>query len=436
MTVYRLLEPLQPVLSGRWWWVGASLAAVALALLVRELLPAVRRPRAAACRACGHPFGPGTRFDADPPPRCSECGREERSAAAACRHPPRRGRVAALGLVLLLVALPFAVWHNVHLSVARLALPRWVTTAHAALPGGLRVSRQADPTQEWLGLEPNFADGALLVGWGDPPPATAPSAFVWPERERVLVSKDGGPGVATSYLGPFVFGVEATLPAGRMPAPGVPGFGGDVTGDGTPDLVIGEVNVGSGGGITWFLVDGRDPGPTMVLLGVGSFRPDGGGAWLFDAVCAGFRYRVVPGAFLQDPSVTGSWDPAAHSWAPDAARMRADPDLALLARCIAESRAALRECAASSPGEPCRAPSACPAAAAALSRAVLHLAFTGNAAGWEDWVRVALDAPDLPPGGGAFAEGLVLEVRKAFQMCGCLTVLRQLNGEGFAEEPR
>ena len=106
MTWFGLLDPIQPVLSGRWWWVGALAAAVAAWLVLRESVPALRRSADARCRRCGHPFPPGSRFDAEPRPRCSECGAETRSSRDAHVRPMRPWRLAASILLLTAVVLP------------------------------------------------------------------------------------------------------------------------------------------------------------------------------------------------------------------------------------------------------------------------------------------------------------------------------------------
>jgi hypothetical protein len=435
MTWFRLLDPLQPVLSGRWWWVGALAAAVAAWLVLRESVPALRRSADARCRRCGHPFPPGARFGAEPFPRCSECGAQARSWRDAHVRPIRTRRFLASVALLGAVVLPFALWHNVHLFLARLLLPRWVATARAELPDGLAVVHEVDPVQAWVGWEPNAGDGAWHGGWGDAPPSTAPGAFLWPEEHRMRITSPDGRSLATNHLGPLVFGAGAGLPPGAMPAVGTPGFGGDLTGDGEPDLVVGEVNVGSGGGVGWFRADSAGGALSLVPVGTGTFREAAPGEWLFDAACGGFRYRIAPGALLQDPSVPCTWDPLARTWTPDPGRMRADVDPLLLDSCVRAARSAWAECADARPVNGPDAGTTCPAAAAALARGAIHLAFTGHGAGWGAWVLRASSAAGIPPD-GPFAAGLVGELRKAFACCACAEALRELNGAGFSGDAR
>lgn len=432
------LAPLQPVLSGRWWWVGALLVAIPAFFLLRELLPPLRRTRAAQCRRCGHPFDPATAFEDGRAVRCSECGREARSRGDAHVRPIRRVRAAAFALALCAVAAPLALWHNVHLCAARLLLPRWVVADRAELAGGFTVIAEFDPSQEYLGLWPNLADGAWSGGWGDAPPDTAPGAFMWPDRRRVRIVAADGRAIATAYLGPYVFGTDARGAVDSLPAAGSPGFGGDITGEGEPDLVLGEINVGSGGGVRWLMLD-VPPAPAEIALreiGLGTFRADGPSrALLFDRCCAGFRYRVVPGAFLQDPTVACEWDPLARTWLPAAERMRAAPDEALLERCAAQARAAAAACLAEGPspaagGGPAFAP--CPEAISPLARGVLHLALTGNGARWEQWASSVLPESQW----SATTERFVAEMRWCLESCACIDTLRELNGPEFAKGAR
>ena len=432
MTWFHMLDPLQPVLSGRWWWVGALAAAVAAWLVLRESVPALRRSADARCRRCGHPFPPGSRFDAEPRPRCSECGAETRSSRDAHVRPMRPWRLAASILLLTAVVLPYALWHNVHLFLARQLLPRWVTTARAELPGGLSVEHEVDPVQAWIGWEPNVGLGAWHGGWGDPPPATMPGEFIWPEEHRTRITSAEGRSLQTNYLGPFVFGSKADLPPGRMPSVGSPGFGGDMTGDGEGDLVVGEVNVGSGGGIRWFRAATSGGGPSLTAIGMGSFREAAPGEWLFDAACGGFRYRIAPGAFLQDPSVTCAWDPLANAWVPDPDRRRGPPNPVFIESGVRSAGKAWAECSAGGTEGGPDPGTACPAAAAALARGAIHLAFTGNGEDWDLWVRRAAAAAGITAG-APFVDRLVDELRRSFACCGCAEALRELNGPDFAE---
>jgi hypothetical protein len=165
----------------------------------------------------------------------------------------------------LLIALPLMVWHSVPVFIARTLMPRWVTEGRAEFPNGLTLVYEVDPLQEWFDIEPNTAVGAWRGNFEDLAEVSDASrndgwnnrtSYVWPDRRRLRVWTDVNHPTLTEHFGHIVFGAEGWSPTlgQAMPPIGSPGFGGDITGDGIGDVIVGEVNDGSGGGTTWMMV--------------------------------------------------------------------------------------------------------------------------------------------------------------------------------------
>jgi hypothetical protein len=272
-------------------------------------------------------------------------------------------------------------------------------------------------------------------------------------------------------MGPCQFGVvfagsEGTSRGGTMPPVGSPGFGSDITGDGEPDVIVGELNVGSGGGIMWMRITlpeeaAQDGGPSFAMVGIGmgmgTFRHDEvRGDWVFVAECHGFRYAFAPGAGgVRDMEIACTWDPLRRNWTPDASRMRREPDRALLARSAAEAAHAWDQCERFAvdgddggpideraldeasrarlqlmrdAGAPGRSDCPCPGLMAHLVAGVAELVTSGHGAEWEPWVRMAWP----PHAGDAYRDRFVATMRLALETCECSEVLRELGAVAFA----
>jgi hypothetical protein len=464
MNVYDRLSPLEPLLAGEWRWAGYAAIALPLAITLWALVG--RRWRADGtrrCPRCGHAFAPSADFGSPQGVRCTECGVIPRSELHALRRRGRR-RVAAAGIaVSAVLGIPLFLWHSGHVFLARVLLPRWVTSQRAEFADGTVLVDEVDPVQEWLDLEPNPATGAWR-GWFDDETKDmdgrdAPPTSMWPDRRRIRAWRPGFDSTATSYLGPFVFGADA---GEQMPAIGTPGFGGDLDGDGAPDVVIGEVNTGTLGGISWMRLreaggEGGEPRSLLLeLVGTGIFhRDDAHGDWTFLEICHGFRYGITPGAYTVDPLITCTWDADRRGWVPNAARMRREFDATLLDH--QRERAALEyaDCerdateasdGAEEDGSPGAAAAAalealraghsgmatflpCPTMVGSLLVGVLELVTSGNGAQWEEWVRRSW--PERAS--ASFRDAFIADVRRSLDTCECATFLRELNG---IPEPR
>lgn len=458
--MYEHLEPLAPILGGEWRWVAYAAIAAPLGIAAWGILGKRWNPDGVRrCPRCGHQFDPSTRIAPGDGVRCSECGASVATEHAALRRTGRRRLVGAAVAASLALALPLLAWHSVHVFLARTLLPRWMTAQRAEFPGGLVLVEEVDPLQEWLGWDPNPADGAWHGHFEDPPEGSASADLTaWPERRRLRAWIGSGRPMVASYVGPFTFGAEfaPAAPLGRMPPVGAPGFGGDITGDGLPDIVVGEMNVGSGGGIEWFRIEAPEgpgaPGEPPVVVGVGHglfHRDAGAGRWSFMMRCHGFRYTLTPGYALQDPSVACSWDDGRRAWIPDARLMRRPPDRARLADCLERARQGYLQCehaaaeqgdgadGGASPGAAARAALGdlregkmsigqflpCPGVVAAMTEGALELVTSGNGAEWEGWVRLAWPSADA----AGFRDRYLAAMRGALETCECSDFLRSLN---------
>ena len=465
MSVYAWLAPLAPYLAGEWRWLGYALIALPLcvalwAVFGRRWLPdGVRR-----CSKCSHAFDPAERFDREAGVRCTECGHVVRTEAAALAR-RGRARVFVAGVVAaVLLALPLMAWHSVHVFLARALLPRWVTMQRADFPNGLVLVEEVDPVQQLLDWAPN-PDGSAWQANFDEPADDGTANTVWPDRGRLRTWTDPAHPSITRSMGPCQFGVvfagsEGNSWGGTMPPVGSPGFGSDITGDGEPDVIVGELNVGSGGGIMWMRITlpeeaAQDGGPSFSMVGIGMgmgmFRHDEArGDWVFMADCHGFRYAFAPGAAgVRDMEIACTWDPLRRNWAPDASRMRRDPERALLAREAAEAARAWDECerfaldgddggpidesmldaasrarleALRDAGASGRFYNSCPGLMVHMVAGVVELVTTGHGAEWEEWVRMAWP----PRAGEAYREHFTAIMRQTLRTCECTEVLREL----------
>lgn len=433
---YELLEPLAPFIGGEMRWiayacVAAPLGAVAWAWFGRRWQPdGIRR-----CPRCGHRLDPSAAFEDPGGIRCPECGVVASCERRTLRRAGRR-RLAAAGLLAAVAAaLPLLAWHGVHVFLARSLLPRWVTAQRADFPGGLVMVEEVDPVQAWFGWFPNPADGAWQGNFFDTPEgAGLGGAGTWPERARLRAWIDPRHPAVVGRTGPFSFGAvpDPSLESGRMPPVGSPGFGSDIDGDGSPDVVVGQVNVGSAGGIDYWLVElpeaGADQGapPRAAGIGLGRFVREPSGSWAFLRRCHGFRYALVPGYAMQDPEIPCTWDAAAHAWRPDARRARRPADRARLAASAERAAQAHAQCAGDAspddgtPGGFLR----CPGLIAAMSEGVVELVVSGHGSEWEGWVLRA-----WPAGASPELRALYLDrMRRAIDESECGGFLRALNG--------
>ena len=461
MSVYAWLAPLAPYLAGEWRWLGYALIALPLCMALwagfgRRWRPdGVRR-----CTKCSHAFDPVERFDREAGVRCTECGHVVRTEAAALSRRGRERLFVAGILAAFLVSLPLLAWHSVHVFLARAILPRWVTTQRAEFPNGLVLVQEIDPVQNVLDWAPNPDSSAWQANF-DEPVGDGSANTMWPDHWRLRAWTDPAHPSVTSYVGPCQFGVEFAASnwsplGGTMPTVGAPGFGSDITGDGEPDVIVGELNTGSGGRITWMRITlpeeaAQQGGPSFSVIGMGVFRRDEArGDWVFMSTCHGFRYMFAPGAAgVRDPEILCTWDPLRRSWAPDASRMRHEPERALLARAAAEAARAWDECerfavdgddggpidestldaasrarlqALRDAGASGRFDRSCPGLMVHMVAGVAELATTGHGAEWEEWVRMAWP----PRAGEAYREHFMATMRQTFRTCECTEVLRDL----------
>jgi hypothetical protein len=366
------------------------------------------------------------------------------------------------------------VWHSVPVFIARTLMPRWVTEGRAEFPNGLTIVYEVDPVQEWFDMEANSAAGAWRGNFEDLAEISDAEAndgwnsrtiYVWPKRRRLRAWTDASQPRVTGHLDHFVFGVEGWSPTADqcMPPIGSPGFGGDVTGDGVGDVIVGEVNDGSGGGTSWGMItvpqDAPDEhgGLAITGIGVGMFQRDtANGGWIFMSVCHGFRYGMTPGAFCNDPLIACTWNAERHAWMPNVERMRRDPDRKTLAQHAAAALDHYRQCLADAgdmtagsavndlTGEPAGDgdPAAaalealrngragmgdflpCPAMIGSLSAGVLELLTSGYGAEWEEWVRLAWPTEAT----ASFRDRFIADTRRTIETCECAKSLRELNG--------
>jgi hypothetical protein len=338
----------------------------------------------------------------------------------------------------------------------------------ADFPNGLVLVEEVDPVQQLLDWAPNPDGSAWQANFYDVlgPPSEdyvdcGNEYDVWPDRWRVRAWTDLARPSDMRHMGPCQFGVEFTANdgsplGGTMPAMGAPGFGSDITGDGEPDVIVGELNTGSGGGITWIRITlpeeaAQNGGPSFSVIGMGMFhRDEAHGDWVFMSTCHGFRYMFAPGAAgVRDPEILCTWDPLRRSWAPDASRMRREPERALLAREAAEAARAWDECerfavdgddggpidestldaasrarleALRDVGASGRFNNSCPGLKVHMVAGVVELVTTGHGAEWEEWVRMAWP----PRAGDSYRERFVASMRQALETCECSEVMREL----------
>lgn len=462
--LYARLQVLAPILSGNWRWLGYVAVSLPLLLTLWALLAARWRPDGVRrCVFCGHTFAPDAEVTAQGI-RCLECGKFVRSNQEALRRRGRR-RVAVIGLTLTACAsIPLLLWHSVPIFVARLVLPRWVARQRAEFPNGLILAEEIDPVQEWLHWEPNTAAGAWHGGFEEvsvvPILSTGQQlvqpVLVWPDRVRVRAWTAGHEGTWTVYLAPFAFGIEQKGPLilnQQMPSVGAPGFGGDITGDGVGDVIIGSINVGSGGGVNWMRVNlpastGTELGvPTLDEFGSGIFRRDERHQdWLFMKVCHGFRYQLSPGAFSNDPLIACSWDQRVQAWLPNLERMRGSIDQEMIAAIATEAQAMYELCEAKYQsaidnqsdelskellrrlriGEPSAGTGylPCPELVGVLARGVLEFVLKGHGDEWRAWIQVAWPAK----ASDEFRARFIAVMTRAINECECAETLRLLNG--------
>ena len=479
MNIYTRLAPLEPLLIGPWRWAMYAAIAAPVAVVLWVMFGRRWKPDGVLrCVRCQHVFDPETRFTGTGSAagvRCSECGSVTLTEQAALRRGRRRWIIAVSLASALLIALPLMVWHSVPVFIARTLMPRWVTEGRAEFANGLTLVYEVDPLQEWFDIEPNTASGAWSGNFEDLAEVSDADRnggwnnrtfYVWPDRRRWRVWTDASHPTSTAHLDHFVFGVEGWSPTAEqcMPPVGSPGFGGDVTGDGVGDVIVGEVNGGSGGGTTWMMVTvpevaaDKHGGPAITVIGMGIFRRDDAhGGWLFMSVCNGFRYGLTPGAFCNDPLIACTWNAEQRAWTPNVERMRREPDRRALAKYAADALDHYRECLAdaadmtsgstvndltseTTAGEHDAAAAAldalrngragmgdflpCPSMIGALSMGVLELLTSGHGAEWEEWVRLAWPAEAT----ASFRDRFIADMRRTIETCECATSLRELNG--------
>ena len=448
MTIYSHLAPLQPFLTGSWRWVTYAAIIAPFVVVLWVMFGRRWKPDGVfRCVRCRHAFDPETQFAGATGAvgaRCPECGAITLTEREALRRGNRKRVIAASIASAFVLALPLMAWHSVHVFVARTLMPRWVTEGRADFANGLTLVYEVDPLQEWFHLEANTAGGAwrgnfedrmqvsdtdLNNGWNNR------TSYMWPDRCRLRVWTDESRPLTTAYIGPFVFGAEGLSPTAErcMPLIGSPGFGGDMNGDGIGDVIFGEVNTGSLGGTTWMRVTepvaavdttDADGDPVISTIGEGVFRRDvQHGDWVFMSVCHGFRYGITPGAYLQNPLITCTWNNERGAWLPDMARMKRELNRPAL---VAHAMAALdhyRECAAA-PVEEAGGYLPCPAMIGSLAAGVLELVVCGHGAEWEEWVRLAwpLEASD------SLRDRFIVEMRRTIDTCECAGTFRALNG--------
>lgn len=271
--------------------------ALALVAFVVALVAAIgRRANRPTCRRCGYDCSAARGGDL----RCPECGHIAESVDELHRRRRAPRRAVAAGLVaLVLLAVPHR--EGLRIWAGKTLLPRYTTVA-SAIVAGLPMRLEHD---RWNDIDPSEYHGPdrLLVTRAD-------------GEEVVLVSEpimEFGPGRLSARS------------AGQSPFPpaGSPGFGGDIDGDGEPDLVITSPSGGSGGAVETriYRLDPHGPSAPLLLENMWFADEDGDGRHEllgFDAV---FAYRWTSGAGSTRPTLRFMLDVATLSL--DAARMRA-----------------------------------------------------------------------------------------------------------------
>ena len=445
MTIYERLLPLEPVLAGPWRWLAFVAVLLPLAATAWAVFGARWRPDGVLrCPRCQHAFAPGTRFGSVEGAHCTECGASVASERAALARRGRGALVAGGILASAALAAPLLAWHSGHVFLARTLLPRWVEVGRAQFGNGLVVSHEVDPVQHFLGWTPNPREGSGQGRFHDAPAAGDDGAAGarWPDRMRVVAWMAATPGAPAAFasMGPVIFGADPASSEEapeRMPAEGSPGWGGDITGDAGPDAVFGQPNIGSGGGILWFSIvpPGNEGGaPAIVEVGNGRFLKDPvRGDWVFDRDCHGFRYALVPGYYLRDPSVPCAWDQVRGEWRADIARMRRAVDHAALGRHASGAAAAWEQCAAAAPRAQGGASPVgeCPGMLHHLVEGALEFVATGHGVGWQPWVESAW--PGSAP--RSLRDRFIADFRAALERCECSAALRELNAGSLDAAP-
>jgi hypothetical protein len=278
--------------------VCVALAAVLCGLALRSIVG--RKPRVPSCPRCGYDCS--DRLVADGPIVCPECG--FRAADARALHARRRRPGRAIGLAvagLVLLALPWRAsierWARMHL------LPRYEVLASGSAAGfDLRIERD-----RWNDIE---VDGMPLGG---------------PDRVVVASPTTGSVLVVPGFhlvVGPGRGAAKQT----SLPPDDSPGFGGDIDGDGNPDLVIEVPSGGSGGMTTTYIYEFALGGPVPRSILDNAWFEDEDGDGDFEAVGfeSAFAYIWTSGAGSPRPRLALRPDPRnPRRWTIDPERMRA-----------------------------------------------------------------------------------------------------------------
>jgi hypothetical protein len=288
-----------------WWlWLFLALAAIAGVGCIVALVGRARREP--ACPRCGHLRTPNAP-ERDP---CVECGlRPTPGAERRTWRRRRRAPVFAFAAGLACVVCTFvAVRPYITPWLRRTFLPQW-RTEWSGMAAGHRVRIELDATNE--------IDRRVVVA--------APTGDV------VLRLNAFRPEVGAGGS------VNSTLPVDDSP-----GFGGDVDGDGAPDLVIRDPNIGSGGGGTTFIYRLDPNGATPTYVGEATMlRPTADGkAYELVAGDRAFSYRWTSNAGSPRPLVV--LRPIGGQWRPSKDAMRVNaPD----AQAVAAASEAIRSAA-------------------------------------------------------------------------------------------